>query len=76
MLFFAIDQRRNCHESIGLKNRYLMTIGATFTAWLMFKRRRMRKALYTFAFVSWFACPEWPSAYFMPTKKLIDMCEP
>ena len=51
-----------------------MTIGATCFAFVMVKRRRFRKALYTFGFFSWFVCPEWPSAYFMPEKRLIDLC--
>ena len=62
------DQRRNCQESIGLQNRYLMVIGMTFLPLLILKKRRIRRMAQFWALSTWFACPEWYRAYWTPKR--------
>ena len=67
------DQRKNCHDSISLSNRYSLTIGLTVISYCLFRRRAFRKTAYAFVGWTWFCCPEWGVSYFKPKKTISDL---
>ena len=62
------DQRRNCQESIGLGNRYLLVIAMTFMPLIWFRKHKVRRMAMFWGASTWFACPEWFRAYWTPKR--------
>lgn len=66
-------QRRNCQNSVSLQNRYLLAVLFTVQPLIWFRRRKIRRAAMFWAAGTWFACPEWPRAYWKPARSMAEL---